>query len=49
MQRGGIEPGISWLIDWCPRKHGHGEFAFQNAIFDKLIQLLLHSKVAKAE
>ena len=35
--------------DWRPRRHGHVEFTAFNAIFDKMIQLLLHSKVAKAE
>ena len=49
MQRVGFELGISWLQDWHPRKHGHGGFTLNSAKFDKLIQLLLHSKVTKAE
>ena len=31
------------------RKHGHGGITFSMAIFNEGIQLLLHSKVAKAE
>ena len=49
MQREGLELGNSWLTDWRPGKHGQWGFTFHKAIFDKVIQLLLHSKVAKAE
>ena len=49
MQRVGFEPGTSWTPDWRLRKHDHGRFILQNAIFDEIIQLLLRSKVAKAE
>ena len=49
MQRVRHEPGISWTPDWRLRKHGHGKFIQSQAIFDEIIQLLLHSKVAKAE
>ena len=49
MQRVGFEPGIFWLPDWRSRKHGHCGFTFKNAIFNKLIQLLFLSKVAKAD
>ena len=49
MQRVGFKPGISCLPDWRPWRHSHRGFTFLVAIFDKLIQLLLHSKVAKAE
>ena len=45
----GFELGISWLPDWRPGRHGHRELTFCFAIFDKQIQLLSHSKVAKAE
>ena len=44
-----FELDISWLPDWCPRRHGHRRYTFTGSIFDKIIQLLLHSKVAKAE
>ena len=49
MLRVGFEPGIWRSADWCLRKHSHGEFTSINAIFDEIIQHLLHSKVAKAE
>ena len=49
MPRVGFEPGISWSPDWRPRKHGYREFTFLHGIFDKIIQFLLNSKVAKAE
>ena len=49
MQRAGFEPGSSWLSVWRPRRHGHGEFTLTSAMFNEMIQLLLHSKVAKAE
>ena len=49
MQRVGLQPGISWISSRSPSKHGHGGFTFLIAKFDKAIQLLLHSKVAKAE
>ena len=49
MQRVGYELGTFWLTDQRPRGHGHGEFFHPLAIFDKVIQLLLHSKAAKAE
>ena len=49
MQRAEFELGISCLPDWGPGRHGHRGFTFCNAIFDKVIQLLLHSKVTKAE
>ena len=35
--------------NWRPWRHSHKRFTFSMVIFDKLIQLLLHSKVAKAE
>ena len=41
--------GVFFLPDWCPGRHGHRGFTFYEAIFDKVIQLLLHSKVTKAE
>ena len=40
---------ISCFPDWCPGRRGHRGFTFHKAIFDKVIQLLLHSKVIKAE
>ena len=49
MQRVEFEPGVSWVPDCCPRRHGHGGITFWFAIFDEIIQLLLQSKVAKAE
>ena len=49
MQKVGIEPGISWLSDCCPRRLGHKGFPYGYAIFDEIIQLLLHSKVAESE
>ena len=49
MQRVGFEPGTSSTPDWHLRKHDHGRFILCNAIFDEIIQLLLRSKVAKAE
>ena len=48
-QRVCFKPGISWSPDWRLRKHGHAGFTYFTAIFDKVIQFLLHSKVAKAE
>ena len=35
--------------DHHSRKHGYRGFIFMHAIFDKTIQLLLNSKVAKTE
>jgi len=49
MQRVGFEPGISFVPDCHLRTHGHGGFTFWFALFDEKIQLLLHSKLAKAE
>jgi len=49
MQRDGFELRHGCLLDWRPRKHGHGEFTLLCAMFDKVIHLLVHSKVAKAE
>ena len=49
MQRAEFKLGISFLQDWCPGRHGHRGFTFLLAIFDKLIQLLLHSKVTEVE
>jgi len=37
------------LLNWRPRRHGCCGFTLIMAIFYKLIQLLLHSKVTKAE
>ena len=45
----GFVPGISWSPDWRPKKHGYRGLIIGNAIFDKLIQFLSNSKVAKAE
>ena len=41
--------GISCLPDWCPKRHGYGEFTIWIAVFDQIIKLLLHSKVTKVE
>ena len=49
MQRVEFVPGIFKLAVWRPRRHGHGEFTFTSAIYSEMIQVLLHSKVAKAE
>ena len=49
MQRVGFEPAICILTDCRPRQHSHGGFTSSNAIFNEIIQHLLHSKVAKAE
>ena len=37
------------LSSWSPRRHGCWGCTLLNVIFDKLIQILLHSKVTKAE
>ena len=49
MQRAGFELGTSRLPDWRPSRHGHGESTICMEIIDEVIQLLLHSKVAKAK
>ena len=49
MQKIGFEPRIFSLADWHPKRLGHGESTGINAIFNEIIQHLLHSKVAKAE
>ena len=49
MQRVGFEPWIHGLAGRCLKKRGRGGFTFKSAIFIKIIQHLLHSKVAKAE
>ena len=49
MQIAEFEPAILGLPDWRPRRHGCLGCTVLSAIFDKLKQLLLHSKVAKAE
>ena len=48
-QKIGFEPGIYRLADWRPRRHSHEGFTFSIAIFNGMMQHLLHSKVAKAE
>ena len=40
---------MSWSPDWGPKEHGYRGFIFMNTIFDKVIQFLPNSKVAKAE
>ena len=45
-ERVGFELGILFLPDCRPRRHGH---QFILCIFHKLIEVLLHPKVAKAE
>ena len=49
MQSVGFELWNSWLPDWCLRRHGHEGHTLLVAIFNELLKLLLHSKVAKAE
>ena len=49
MQKVGFKLAISWLPVSRPRKHGHSRFELIIAKFDKLIQLLSFSKVAKTE
>ncbi len=44
-----FEPGISWLPDWRPRKHGYREFISSEAIFNRVMQFLSNSKVDKAK
>ena len=48
-QRVGFEPGIYYIVDWCPGRHSHGVFTFTYALFNEMMQHLLQSKVAKAE
>ena len=45
----GFELGVPRFPDCRPGRHGHGGFSHIRAIFDEIIKLLLHSKVAKAE